>query len=160
MVSKWMLDAVSQAAGAVVLKPAQRIKLYLQRHPGKAGADADRAIAGVEFIVKIDGAVAANGTTPASGLVEVDIPVGSTATLEMLGTSYELSLQAALEPVLGCLGQQRRLAALGYRVGSVDGVFGRATDGAVLDFQADTGLDSDGIAGPLTRSKITSEFGS
>lgn len=49
---------------------------------------------------------------------------------------------------------QRRLAALGYPVGKIDGAFGDATRAAVLDFQAREGLATDGSVGPATRARL------
>jgi cell wall-associated NlpC family hydrolase len=46
---------------------------------------------------------------------------------------------------------QSRLAVLGYSVGEVDGVFGKATLAAVERFQRDTGLLPDGVVGEQTQ---------
>jgi N-acetylmuramoyl-L-alanine amidase len=43
---------------------------------------------------------------------------------------------------------QRKLDALGFEVGKVDGRFGPETDRAVREFQRNVGDDPDGIAGP------------
>ena len=43
---------------------------------------------------------------------------------------------------------QGALNALGFACGEVDGIFGTYTERAVRDFQANTGLAPDGIAGP------------
>lgn len=45
---------------------------------------------------------------------------------------------------------QERLAALGYPPGRIDGIFGDRTAAEVLAFQADHGLDVDGIVGRQT----------
>lgn len=45
---------------------------------------------------------------------------------------------------------QRRLAALGFSPGPVDGIYGSKTAGAVRRFQAGEGIAVDGIAGPVT----------
>jgi hypothetical protein len=45
---------------------------------------------------------------------------------------------------------QRRLASLGYRVGPVDGLFGRRTRASVAWFQVKHGLPVDGRATPVT----------
>jgi hypothetical protein len=44
---------------------------------------------------------------------------------------------------------QRRLAELGHSL-SVDGVFGSGTAGVIRTFQADRGLEVDGVVGPVT----------
>ena len=49
---------------------------------------------------------------------------------------------------------QRRLKALGYDTGPLDGVRGRLTIRAVKAFQRDRKLAVDGIAGPLTRAAL------
>ena len=49
---------------------------------------------------------------------------------------------------------QRALVSLGYDVGEPDGAFGAATEEAVKQFQADSGLEADGIAGPTTIAAI------
>lgn len=43
---------------------------------------------------------------------------------------------------------QQRLIELGFALDRVDGIFSRATDGAVREFQRNVGLDVDGICGP------------
>lgn len=47
-------------------------------------------------------------------------------------------------------GLQEQLKALGYHVGAVDSHFGRRTRAALLAFQADNDLITDGVAGELT----------
>ena len=48
------------------------------------------------------------------------------------------------------LALQERLISLGFSPGRPDGIFGRSTDHAVREFQLNTGLSTDGTAGPET----------
>jgi N-acetylmuramoyl-L-alanine amidase len=45
---------------------------------------------------------------------------------------------------------QRRLGALGFDAGRVDGIFGPQAHAAVVEFQRNTGLTVDGVCGPAT----------
>jgi N-acetylmuramoyl-L-alanine amidase len=45
---------------------------------------------------------------------------------------------------------QRRLSALGFDAGKVDGIFGQQTERALVEFQRNAGLVTDAIAGPAT----------
>ena len=49
---------------------------------------------------------------------------------------------------------QKRLTALGYAPGALDGRYGPATAAAVKAFQRDRRLEVDGIAGPLTLAAL------
>lgn len=49
---------------------------------------------------------------------------------------------------------QAALKLLGYYVGPVDGRYGETTAAAVAKFQTDSGLQSDGIAGPATWNRL------
>jgi peptidoglycan hydrolase-like protein with peptidoglycan-binding domain/predicted chitinase len=46
---------------------------------------------------------------------------------------------------------QKKLASLGFDPGPVDGIFGEQTEDAVLEFQENRSLITDGIVGPQTR---------
>ena len=49
---------------------------------------------------------------------------------------------------------QVRLSSLGYYKGSIDGIYGSATEKAVKQFQYDNGLVADGIAGEKTLAAL------
>jgi N-acetylmuramoyl-L-alanine amidase len=49
---------------------------------------------------------------------------------------------------------QRLLGALGFDAGRVDGIFGRATGTALLEFQRNAGLTTDGICGADTAAEL------
>ncbi len=49
---------------------------------------------------------------------------------------------------------QRRLSALGFDPGRVDGIFGDMTAAALADFQHNIGIASDGICGPRTLAEL------
>lgn len=49
---------------------------------------------------------------------------------------------------------QQRLAAFGHYHGAIDGIFGPQTEQAVREFQASSGLQPDGIAGPRTLARL------
>lgn len=56
---------------------------------------------------------------------------------------------------IGCKGEevkqlQERLYMIGYQPGIFDGIFGNATEEAVMSFQADAGITADGIVGKGT----------
>lgn len=52
---------------------------------------------------------------------------------------------------------QQALAARGYRPGPLDGVWGRQSISALKAFQADSGLDPDGVLGPRTMAALVPE---
>ena len=52
---------------------------------------------------------------------------------------------------------QRRLNELGYLVGRVDGIYGSRTRSAVMTFQAENKLTTDGIIGPQTGAALNAE---
>ncbi len=53
---------------------------------------------------------------------------------------------------------QKQLKALGFDPGAIDGDFGRKTDDAVRQFQAQAGLTVDGIVGATTRAAIAARL--
>ena len=51
---------------------------------------------------------------------------------------------------------QRRLSELGYYEGSIDGIYGPNTQGALAEFQQSEGLAGTGVMDPLTRERLIS----
>lgn len=56
------------------------------------------------------------------------------------------------------LGIQEALKALGFDPGPLDGIPGAATRGAVMQFQAASGLVVDGLVGPRTRAALDAQL--
>jgi hypothetical protein len=137
----------------------RKLKVYFQRFPGKGGSDADRGINDVDYVLRAGGRVIDKGKTAADGSIDMLVPAGVPVELEIFGTKYDVKIQPFLEPETQVKGQQRRLSLLGYELGGVDGTFGEKTDRAALNFQADQGLEPDGVVGNHTQGKLKSEFG-
>lgn len=136
-----------------------RCKIYLQQIPGKIGTDEERAVTQKpRYQIEIDGGVAQWGTLGDDGSIEAFIPAGAAATLEVLGTRYDLKVLLDIEPHDTLKGAQRRLQLLGYYDARVDDKYGARTDAALLDFQGDNGEDPDGDVG-AAYDKIRDTFG-
>jgi murein L,D-transpeptidase YcbB/YkuD len=82
-----------------------------------------------------------------------------TATTSALAVPEDVTLKSGDEGA-SAKKLQRALNALGYDVGKADGVFGPATVEAVKKFQADSGLDADGVAGQETLSALNDALAS
>lgn len=75
-------------------------------------------------------------------------------TLSKLGMANVNSTLKAGSRGTGVVKLQTALNNKGYSVGKVDGVFGNKTYNAVVAFQKANGLTPDGIAGPITQTKL------
>jgi peptidoglycan hydrolase-like protein with peptidoglycan-binding domain len=67
--------------------------------------------------------------------------------------SPEVTLRKGMQGV-AVFQLQGFLATRGYRVGTLDGVFGDLTDKSLRAFQRHRGLDDDGLVGPATRASV------
>lgn len=140
-----------------VLRTGRKVKIFFQKFPGK---DADAAVEGIDYELRIGHGKTVNGTTAKDGMVRFTLRKGEVASLKAIGTSYRIRLVEKLEPATKVKGLQRRLNGLGYNLGSADGTIGPRTERAILDFQADNDpLRVDGIYGPKTRSRLVQVAG-
>lgn len=159
------MASVSRAGAGVQNKNPlrfHRVKIYIQRFPGKIGEDKDRGVTGKpKYAVSVAGNTVQSGNLEEDGSIEVFIPGGARdISLKALGTVYDLKLLLGIEKHDSLLGQQRRLKLLGYYESSVDDKYGARTDAAALDFQADNGLTPDGkLSDPTTYDKLKDVFG-
>jgi hypothetical protein len=138
----------------------RKVKVYFQLHPGTHGEPATRGIAGVEWTLRVSDRVVARGTTAEDGSIDLLLPAGQPAELEAFATRYAIVMRGSLEDVATVEGQQRRLSLLGYYADSVDGMAGKNTAVAVLNFQADHAIkirDNKVLAD--TRDKLVEEVG-
>lgn len=146
------------------------VPVIFQRSPGVASGN-DRGIKDLDFRVLSGTNVIQTGRTNDDGRIDVRVR-GPSVTLEILHggnpvARYNVQARsAAPEAATTIAGQQRRLRMLGYQLGNVgmerngvDGTMGRRTDRAILEFQADEGLETDGVVGTNTRNGLTGDAG-
>jgi Putative peptidoglycan binding domain len=145
-----------EAGGHAAIRPVT-LEVIFQKCPGTAAA---LGISGLNYQLTVGSNPPQNGTTGADGKVTVRLVPGTTATLNVMGTDYRLSVCGSLEAPNSTHGIQRRLQILGYYTGRVDGVVGKKTEYAVLNFQADNNpLRVDGLAGPQTQNRLKTVVG-
>jgi hypothetical protein len=159
----------STAHNTLNLPPA--IPIHFQRSPDFPQGDV-RGIDGMDFQVLTGGAVVQVGRTGRDGRIDVRVPAGGTATVQLMqnGASvaeYEVSIDSgALGAVNSLTGQQQRLRMLGYQIGhagadgnGVDGNLSLVFERSMLDFQADQALLPDAIVGAQTSGRLTTRAG-
>ena len=128
-----------------------------------------KVIAGVAAlaVLVILGAVLLTQMIPTIGEVQLEMSLTPTPLPQMPDSVWAEVVNPAEptpEPPLssGLRGEkveelQKRLQALGYYDGEIDGQFGPGTKGAVVDFQKNNGLDTDGLAGAETLNLLYSQ---
>jgi peptidoglycan hydrolase-like protein with peptidoglycan-binding domain len=110
-----------------------------RRSPKRVTARAFAAL--VPFVVLL---LFSTGQVSAAGTMYEPVPHARTA-------SDSLSIGSTGAPVVQL---QKRLAALGYRPGAVDGNFGAGTASAVLAFQKREGLQRTSVVGPRVQTAL------
>lgn len=128
-----------------------------------------KVIAGVAAlaVLVILGAILLTQMIPTIGEVQLELSLTPTPLPQMPDSVWAEVVNPAEptpEPPLssGSRGEkveelQKRLQALGYYNGEIDGQFGPGTKAAVVDFQKNNGLDTDGLAGTETLNLLYSQ---
>ena len=128
-----------------------------------------KVIAGVAAlaVLVILGAILLTQMIPTIGEVQLELSLTPTPLPHMPDSVWAEVVNPAEptpEPPLssGSRGEkveelQKRLQALGYYDGEIDGQFGPGTKAAVVDFQKNNGLDTDGLAGTETQNLLYSQ---
>lgn len=156
----------SVGAGQATLN-RRRIQIFLQSFPG---TNAQSGIKDLDFTVAVNGGPPRIGRTSADGKIEIRLAPGETATLNVLGSQYQIDLNTVgLHPISELRGVQQRLNMLGYGAGVLESpapgtsaVLARtgfnqteSTERAIINFQADhEPLLIDGVAGGRTQPRI------
>lgn len=124
----------------------------------------DEPRANLPAVVEGDG-FTASLQTDGKGVLECRIPANATKAKVTLtnqdGTPevYNFTL-GGLDPIDSVSGLQQRLLHLGFAPGPADNIYGARTEAAVRRFQYKVRIVSDGIAGPITKSKLLVMHGS
>lgn len=129
----------------------RKVTIRFRRHPG---TDPEGALGRIPYVIRA-GLAAAGGLTRPNGDVTLRLPPEGTIRLEIFGSAFDIATAAPPPPAATPEGAGRRLAMLGYRP---------ETEAAVLDFQADHGLEPKGLdpAGGLdaaAQARLESETG-
>jgi hypothetical protein len=168
--------AVSRATGSGLnTVNRRRVKIFFQRF---AGTNAASGIKDLDFTITINGGPAIAGVTPADGKIEMLLAAGDTAQLNILGSTYDVSLLVGgLHPVAELRGVQQRLNMLGYNAGAlqadntppttpapppaaanalpIESQSTLETELAIINFQSDNDpLFIDAIAGNNTQTRL------
>ena len=108
------------------------------------------------FAITQDG-IAGPQTLHYLDLTEYSVPAGSLGGTSSGNTGTGTASTGYLK--IGARGDevrklQKRLKALGYETGPIDGIFGDITNSAVILYQKNCRIEQDGIVGPITWGKL------
>jgi peptidoglycan hydrolase-like protein with peptidoglycan-binding domain len=135
------------------------------------GRFGDNVITAVEAVqrrtgVPVDGQYGPQTDAALEALYARLVPVPQTTTVPPAPTTTAAATTSTTNDLLQLgttgpevLALQQRLAALGYRSGTPNGILGADTVSAVLAFQKREGLPRDGIAGPQVMARLQSPTG-
>ncbi len=163
-----VFDVARQVLGSTshsTVNTGKTLKIHFQRWPGtdstNSGIEHADATKTVKYTFTIGSIVQMQDQDiGAEGLVTVNLKPGRFGTLQVFGSSYDVSVVDPLEDRTTVRGSQRRLQMLGYELGGVDGAVGPKTDRSTLNFQADNPpLEVDGIIGNQTRNSLKTTIG-
>ena len=166
MAEEYVLTLKPSRAVRQVAVPRMDLRIFFQSYPGVSGLDADRAIAGVNYVLRIPGKTEEiSGVTAPNGEISLpDLRPGMTAELEIFGTLLRLTphdfegneISGGAEDDPMCIeGAKRRLMIIGYydepyRAGSKqsqrpdDNLDFFEIEDAILQFQVDSKLEPNG----------------
>jgi Putative peptidoglycan binding domain len=116
----------------------------------------DKPRAGAAYELIIDGKSVARGEADGDGLIDTWItPDARSGRILLRGGAEEIDLDlGTLAPLTTLLGVQTRLQNLGYYGGSLDGAASDDLDQAVVDFQADHGIEPTAEIDDATRDAL------
>jgi hypothetical protein len=115
----------------------------------------------LSYLLDVDGKVTPGETDGDGCLAQFIPPDAQSGKLTLLADPpEEYALQLGyLEPIDSIVGQQARLANLGFYDGPLDGVDSDELAEAIQAFQADCGLDPVGEMDGQTRSRLMQAYG-
>lgn len=119
-----------------------KVKVFLQHFAGNFHTESDRAITleddqNIEYSVYIDGNFSQSGLLALDGSVDVYIPAGKQAILQVLGAQYTLCPVSDLAPFDSLQGVQQRLTLLGYLDATDEANLRTKLEHATVRFQMD-----------------------
>jgi len=181
VVARRVMRVMREANYVTTLNFADRVTIDFVWYPGETAAnvqkswvdtlveapDADGNERTIEYTWELTGRAPVRRTMD-FGRITIPLPPGSTGTLTVFGTSWQITRAAAgqaMDPAGTMRGIQQRLNALGYHLrapgvagAGADGAAGRLTERAILAFQVDYRPPAGAPAAAANRLNIRGEF--
>ncbi|MDN3378867.1 MULTISPECIES: peptidoglycan-binding protein [unclassified Pseudoalteromonas] len=110
----------------------------------------------IDTVLQRDGLIEVelNNNDALTGSVDLYLKAGDTTPTKSFAVQV-----GNLDPIEALSGVQGRCNMLGFNCGKVDGVNGTKTKAGVREFQQAQKLQVDGIAGPVTKSRLVYVYG-